>query len=167
MTESDLSVRDAAYHVVKDYPGGAVALAARLGMRTAATLSHKVSPNSTHYYLSLEEAVNVQAFTGDDRILFAMARELGYVCIRIDQSDEEHVNEKIVDTVREFGAYLQSVTEAIQDKQVTDREVSEIAAHMGSVMAQFNLLHATVLAINARNKKPKGPVAVKLNKVGR
>jgi hypothetical protein len=156
MTESELSVRDAAYHTVREYPGGAVALAARLGMNSSATLSHKVAPNSVHYHLSLEEAISIQAFTGDYRILYAMARELGHVCISVSQSDVEDVNQNIAATCKEFGDYLGSVSEAVRDNRVTDNEISDIAAHMGALAARTNQLHATLLALNKQAKpKPK------------
>lgn len=154
MTESELSVRDAAYHTVRSYPGGAVALAARCGMKSGATLSHKVAPNSTNYYLSLEEAITIQAFTQDYRILYAMARELGHACINVTESEVEDVNQNIAATVKEFGSYLQSVSESVADQQVTDNEISEIAAHMGCLIAEANRLHATLMRLNKKAKKP-------------
>jgi hypothetical protein len=157
MQASDLSVRDAAYHTVRQYPGGAVALAARLGMKSSSTLSHKVAPNSTSYYLSLEEAINLQAFTGDYRILYAMARELGHVCISVSQSDVEDVNQNIAATCKEFGEYLGSVSEAVRDNRITDNEISDIAAHMGALAARTNQLHATLLALNNQAKPKPAP----------
>lgn len=157
MTESDLSAMDAAYHTVREYPGGAAALAPRLGMKSAAILSHKVSPTGTHYILGLDEAISIQALTGDYRILYAMARELGHVCISVSQSEVEDVNQNIAATCKEFGEYLGSVSEAVRDNRVTDNEISDIAAHMGALAARTNQLHATLLALN-KQAKPKPAV---------
>lgn len=153
MQSSELSVRDAAYHTVRSYPGGAVALAPRLGMKSGTILSHKVSPNSTNYYLSMEEAVAVQALTGDYRILYAMARELGHACIQVTQTEVADVNQNIAATIREFGSYLQSASEAVEDNQVTDNEVSEITAHLGSMLVEANKLYSTLVGLNQKFKE--------------
>jgi hypothetical protein len=153
MQASSLSVRDAAYHTVREYPGGAVALAARLGMK-ANTLSHKVAPNSINVYLGLEEAINIQAFTQDYRILYAMARELGHACINVTQTTVEDVNQNIASTVSEFGAYLKAVSESVADNRVTDNEISEITSHMGSMITEANKLHAVLKTLNEKAKRP-------------
>jgi len=61
---------DAAYHTVHDYPGGAEALAPRMGM-SAAVLRNKVNPNNTTHHLTYAEAQRIVALTGDVRMLQA------------------------------------------------------------------------------------------------
>lgn len=75
------TVGDAAYAAVRNYPGGAAALAPRLGM-SANTLLHKTNPAVPTHILSVEEALAIQDFTGNHAILHAMAEALGYTCSR-------------------------------------------------------------------------------------
>lgn len=147
-----LSVRDAAYHTVHDYPGGAMALSTRLGMN-GMTLSHKVNPNNSgRYNLSIEEAVEIQMFTQDFRVLHALARSLGHVCIQVDEVEEQSVLFSIAETVKEFSGYLTSVTESVADSRVTDNELRDIDNHLCTLVSQANHLRAVVAAMNQQMK---------------
>lgn len=75
---STVNVQDAAYATVHDYPGGAAALAVRLGCN-AAVLGNKVRPTCPAHHLTLEESVRIQDLTGDHRILRAMCETFGYL----------------------------------------------------------------------------------------
>jgi hypothetical protein len=70
-----MNTKDAAYLTAHHYPGGIPALAVRMGM-AARELSRKLNPNTGS--LSLDEATALMAFSGDHRILHAMADEIGY-----------------------------------------------------------------------------------------
>lgn len=74
-----LTVADAIYHTVHGYPGGVVALAARMGV-SANTLTHKANPNNTTHHLHPRELVAMQYLSGDATVLHAMAAALGYTC---------------------------------------------------------------------------------------
>lgn len=82
-----MSVDDAIYHTVHNYPGGVVALAARMGV-SANTLTHKANPNNTTHRMSPAELVAMQLFSGNAAVLVAMAAALGYSVTRAtpDQS---------------------------------------------------------------------------------
>lgn len=143
-----LSVRDAAYHTVHDYPGGAMALGVRLGVN-GMTLSHQVNPNNVgKFSLSIEKATDIQALAEDYRILHSMARELGHVAMKVDHAEEENVMANIADTVKEFAGYLTSVTDAVADGRVTDNELREIDAHLCEMVQHANHLRATVAHMN-------------------
>lgn len=148
-----LSVRDAAYHTVHDYPGGAMALAVRLGVN-GMTLSHQVNPNNVgKFSLSIEKATEIQALSEDYRILHSMARELGHVAIKVDQAEEENVLASIADTVKEFSGYLTSVSDAVADSRVTDNELRDIDQHLCEMVQQANHLRAVVAHMNDQLKK--------------
>lgn len=70
-----MNARDAAYLTGHHYSGGVPALAVRMGM-DAHALSRKLNPNTCT--LSLDDAVVMMVLSGDHRILYAMANELGY-----------------------------------------------------------------------------------------
>lgn len=144
----ELSVRDAAFHTVHDYPGGCTPLAARMGINPQ-TLAHKVNPkDQNRYALNLEESLRVQALSGDCRILHAMARELGFVALQLDPLDDESVNNCITAAVQEFGELLRTVGESLSDQKVTDRELSQIDAALGNVMNRANALRARLGEMN-------------------
>lgn len=82
-----MNVKDAAYAVVHDYPGGSESLAPRIGM-SAAILRNKVNPNNTTHHLTLEEADRMTAVTGDLRILHALASEHGQVMIGVGEGTD-------------------------------------------------------------------------------
>jgi len=70
-----MNTKDAAYLTGHHYPGGIPALAVRMGM-DARELSRKLNPNTGS--LGLDEAIVLMVMSGDHRILYAMAGELGY-----------------------------------------------------------------------------------------
>lgn len=74
-----MSVDDAIYHTVHNYPGGVVALAARMGV-PASTLTHKANPNNATHRMSPAELVAIQLFSDNASVLHAMAAALGYTC---------------------------------------------------------------------------------------
>lgn len=159
-----LSVRDAAYHTVHDYPGGSTALGVRLAM-SGMLLSHQVNPNNLgKYSLALEKAVEVQAMSQDYRILHAMARELGFIAVSIDLVDETNVVASIADTVKEFSGYLTAVSDSVRDSKVTDNELKDIDEHLGLMVQQANHLRAVVAAMNAKlhENEPVAPFSVVL-----
>ena len=74
-----MNLADAVYRTVHEYPGGATALAARMGM-SSNMLSNKVNPNNDTHHLRLDEANTLMSFTNDYRILHAQAETHSKVC---------------------------------------------------------------------------------------
>jgi hypothetical protein len=74
---------DAAYHVVHDYPGGALALAPRLG-KHASSLNNEVNPPTDRApgapmpKLGIVDAIKITELTRDARIVAAFNGECGY-----------------------------------------------------------------------------------------
>lgn len=165
------SVCDAAYHTVHSYPGGAVSLAPRLGMKSAATLNHKVNPHSPTYYLGLKEAQDIQRLTGDHRILFTSAHDLGYACIKVTSEEVANVNQNCLATMQEMSAYLKLVTETLADNVVSDNELSQNIAQLGIMIGEANNLLSVLIGMNQRNKiKPSlfiAPLSTSLKKAKR
>lgn len=79
--DTGLSVDDAIYHTVHNYPGGVAAMAARLGLPVG-TLTHKVNPNNTTHYPRPSELEAFMLFSGNASILHALAGGLGYTVIK-------------------------------------------------------------------------------------
>lgn len=88
-----LDLDDALYHTVHGYPGGVMALAARMGM-SHDTLTHKANINNTSHFLRPKEMLSVMYMSSDATALHAMAAHLGYTCTRAtpDQSGGDPVD---------------------------------------------------------------------------
>ena len=118
------AVADAAYNTVHDYPGGAEALAPRMG-KSAKVLDSKVSRNVSTHRLTLHEAVQIMGLTGDHRMLRAICRHLGYLdpirAVVYEGIADEQLLE-LVAAALESGDVSRSLVAAWFDGQVSQRE---------------------------------------------
>ncbi len=147
-----MNVLDAAYHTVHDYPGGAAALAARMG-RAAARVSHEVRPpaGSTHK-LGLLDAVKYMEMTDDYRIIEAMALQLGCLVVRLPDLEERHPCANHTAAVAQrFGDLMAEVAKDTADGQITtselrrlEREWGELVSAGTKMMAHFAALHEKI-----------------------
>lgn len=123
-----MNTKDAVYHTAHDSPGGVPALAVRMGV-SANVLQNKVNPTQEHHKLTLDEAVRMQALTGDVRILHAMASELGYVAVHVQPfegvSDMELLD-GYMDAITALGEFTASFQLAIADGRVTKHEAAAL-----------------------------------------
>lgn len=109
-----MSVEDAAYHTVHNYPGGVAALAARMGIPPG-TLTHKVNPNNATHHLRPAELLAMQYLSGDVSILHAMAAHLGYTCSKAmpDQADG-NVVQAFMHLQMAFADFVRAVADPLQ-----------------------------------------------------
>ena len=106
------AVADAAYNTVHDYPGGAEALAPRMG-KSAKVLDSKVNRNEFRHHLTLREAVQIMGLTGDHRMLRAVV----YAGIA-----DEQLLELVAAVHSETGDVSRSLVAALADGRVTESE---------------------------------------------
>ncbi|MYM25758.1 hypothetical protein GTP46_24320 [Duganella sp. FT135W] len=78
-----MNAQDAFHKTVHTYPGGAEALAARMGV-AAGVLRNKANPNIGYHKATLADAELAMSLTGDVSVLHALASAVGYVCLRVD-----------------------------------------------------------------------------------
>ena len=148
-----MSVEDAAYHTVHSYPGGAPALAQRMGANPN-TLQSKVDPKVATHKLSLREALDVMAFSGDDRILHALAAARRYVALPLGASTTSgQTLHDVMQTVREFGEMCAAVNEAVADGSVTQNEMREVERQVGELHSAIDTLLRTL-----RGMMPRAPL---------
>ena len=118
-------VADAAYNTVHDYPGGAEALAPRMG-KSAKVLDSKVNRNEFKHHLTLHEAVQMMGLTGDHRMLRAICRHLGYLdpirAVVYEGIADEQLLELVAAVHSETGDVSRSLVAALADGQVSQRE---------------------------------------------
>lgn len=131
-----MTPKDAFHHTVHAYPGGAEALAPRMGIKTAQVLRNKANPNSETNVANIDDIMAVQRLTGDYSLLHAMAAELGFVCTKIDQpaACDMAVLESVTDIWSKLGAVGGKVHEALADGRVETHEVKAIEACVYAAM---------------------------------
>ena len=154
-SRSQMNVRDAAFHTVRNYPGGAASLAPRMGM-SAQVLNHKTNPNNqTRFNLTLEEAVELQAITDNHAILYAMARELEHTCSRQNAPENHSVSEGIAQVLKDMGDLVSKVSEVISDGMVTDNEMRAADEKFAALMNDMNALRGLLARNNDEHKANK------------
>ena len=139
-----MNIIDAAYHTVHDYPGGATALAPRLGIKSPAVLNSKVNPNTDTHHLSLLEATKMMVITNDYRILQSMNAHLGKVAIDLPQIPECR-DTALTDLVLSFGMSGGDVytlfKEMMADGRITRGEaldLSKVIHKLHEILAELN-----------------------------
>lgn len=152
-----MTIADAAYHTVHDYPGGAVALASRTG-GNAAVLSHKVSPTCGTHHLSLDEAARIMDLTGDHRILVAMCRRLGYLDPIPAVAYEGIADDALLDLVTrmhaESGDVSRTLSTALADGRITQPECDDLAVQAQEAMTAIAALVDRVLGMVVESRTP-------------
>lgn len=128
-----MNVLDAAYNAVHDYPGGAEALAPRIGVSSGQMLRNKVNPNQEGHHLNLHEAVKVVELTGDARIPAAFASLVGCVIVPVSQFNgisDMHLLETYTKMMKELGDFSQAFHQSLSDGRITSKEIAALEQQM-------------------------------------
>lgn len=139
-----MNIQDAAHRIGHEYPGGAVALAHRMGMNPT-VLNSKLNPNTKTHHLTLAEADLMQHLTGRNDIVEAMADGLGYMLIHkpgmVDGGDIPATTRR---SVIEFGQWMDAIDTALSDGRVTPNEVRAIERELIHLITQAQSLTAAL-----------------------
>ncbi len=153
-----MNLRDVAFLVVHDYPGGAGSLAPRmntpLSTKSATTLQHEVNGTGTAK-LGLETAELITHFAKDLRILAAWALKEGQMLVPLPESLLASGDDCLVrmgDTAREFGELCTEVSKDLGDGKISDNELARIDRECGELMASLHALRESLAKRNAANK---------------
>ncbi len=153
-----MHLRDVAYNVVHDYPGGALSLAPRMG-KNATSLAHELNGTGTSK-LGLMDAEKITHLAKDLRILEAFATNCGQMLVplppAIDLGHDEDCMLRLADTAREFGELCKEVASDLVDGQISDNELHRIDRECGELISS---LHALREAVACRNFQAKGHAA--------
>lgn len=144
-----MNIIDAAYHTVHDYPGGATALALRLGIKSPAVLNSKVNPNTDTHHITLVEAIKIMAITNDYRILQSMNAHLGKVAIDLPQIPECR-DTALTDLVLSFGMQGGDVYTLFKTMMADGRITRGEAVDLSKVIHK---LHEILAELNAQAHK--------------
>ena len=157
-----MNLLDAAYNVVHDYSGGALALAPRIG-KNSTTLAHEVNGTGTAK-LGLLDAFKITEKTGDLRILSAFAGNLGQMLvplpqIEIDASDACML--RMADTAREFGDLFTVVAADMSDGVISSNDLARIDKECSELIAS---VHALRTALGERHEADKAALLKRIVK---
>jgi hypothetical protein len=140
-----------AFHqlVHKTYPGGAEALAPRLGKRPT-TLSHEVRPPAgSTAKLGLLDALEIMELT-DSTPMQLMCAHFGGMFVPLPQQGEggEVTASYLVRLAKEFGDAIATISDRSSDGHISDNDARDIQRECLELMAAIN---ATLHHIQARN----------------
>lgn len=148
-----MRLRDAAFNLVQDYPGGAESLAPRFG-KNATTLSHEVKGTGTAK-LGLEDSERMTIMSGDLRILASFAHNCGQMLVPLPEALEHAGDDcmmRLADTAREFAELCREVSADLADGTISDNELARINKEVGRMNG---CLHALQKAVAVRNLEGK------------
>lgn len=154
-----MSIRDALFKVVHDYPGGANSLAPRMDL-AASTLRCMANPTIESHDWPLKRVEQVMALTGDTRPLDALCEEFGGVFVRLSTlpDGEEEIGRMIAELGADFGAVCASINSALADGRVTAKELKEFEARvyqMNAASQALKLLVERRANANPLNRPPR------------
>lgn len=123
-----MNVEDALYHVVHDYPGGAPALAPRMGLNES-VLSHMADPRDDRHGWPLKRFRQALTLTGDLRPLHALCAENGGVFVatgRYALISDRALLETVTQMSKEFGDVGAALHEMLSDGRIQRREYENL-----------------------------------------
>lgn len=126
MDDLDIAV----HQTVKEFPGGGVALAGKLGM-VAGTLLNKANPDQ-EAKLTLRESVPLQLVAKDYRILYAYSELLNHVPPVPMADFKASSNLDLINVITRFHADIgkadAAINKALQDKKISCKDVARVRA---------------------------------------
>lgn len=149
-----MNLRDMAYNVVHDYPGGAASLAPRLG-KSATTLAHEVNGTGTAK-LGLVDAKKITQMSGDLRILEAFAMDCGQMLVPLPEAiqiADDDCMLRLADSAREFGELCKEVASDLSDGGISDNELARIDKECSKLVASLHALQASLARRNMEGKR--------------
>lgn len=148
-----MHLRDVAFNVVHDSPGGAVSLAPRLG-KSHTSLAHELNGTGIAK-LGLLDAEKITLLTGDLRILAAFAANCGQMLLPLPEAmvlSQDDCMLRLADTAREFGELCKEVGGDLSDGKISDNELGRINREGGELIAS---LHALLESLARRHADGK------------
>lgn len=120
----------ALYHAVREYPGGAAAIAATTG-RNPTTLQHKLSPTHPSHIVNVQEFGEILELTKDPRILDSVHALVGdTIWQELSDAYTHDIPETLTMGLAEFFRQVAGLAEtwarSIGDGKVDDQELAEI-----------------------------------------
>jgi len=136
-----MNILDAVYNAVHDFPGGANALAPRMGIKSPAVLNSKVNPNTDTHHITLLETSKLMTLTGDYRPLHSLNAEHGKVAIDLPKIPECR-DLALTELVLGIGIGGGDITSVFREMMMDGRITSGEAADMSKVIHELHMVLA-------------------------
>lgn len=150
-----MHLRDVAFNVVHDSPGGAVSLAPRLG-KSHTTLAHELNGTGTAK-LGLMDAEKITLLLGDLRILQAYAANCGQMLVPLPDASVLQGDDcmlRLAESVKEFSDVCREVGTDLMDGSINDNELQRIDRECGELIASVHALRESLARRNREGKRP-------------
>ena len=133
MNKLSENITQAIYDTVHQYkPGGAKGLAEKLGIRPG-TFNNKCDPNLPDALPNIRELLDIIRETENPSILYTIAAELGFVCVKIEDwsgvSDMALLN-AWAEWDAERGETVQEIRNSLSNNVITRKEFAKIKSEM-------------------------------------
>jgi hypothetical protein len=125
MMKTTLSLEQACYSAVHDYPGGVGAVAATYGL-VSSTLQNKLNPTQATHKLNASEVEQILELTKDPRILDAMCARVGAVWLDLGSmggGSDMAMLDNITTLVTRVGELSTKVQNSLEDGRVDASEL--------------------------------------------
>lgn len=146
-----LSLQDAYYHTVHDYPGGADSLAPRMSpAKSPSQLANEARPPANNQAKAgLISAAQLVELTGDKRLAISFAARCGGYFLPLPAIDLDlppgEVMSALSRTAKEFSDLVAKVTEVSADANISDNELRSVEREATELMsALYGLMQVLV-----------------------
>lgn len=149
-----MHLRDVAFNVVHDSPGGAVSLAPRLG-KSHTTLAHELNGTGIAK-LGLIDAEKITLLLGDMRILEAFATNCGQMLVPLPAASVLAGDDcmlRLTDSVKEFADVCKEVAGDLADGTISDNELRRIDRECGELIASVHALRESLARRNVQGRR--------------
>lgn len=149
-----MHLRDVAFNVVHDSPGGAVSLAPRLA-KSHTSLAHELNGTGIAK-LGLIDAEKITLLTGDLRILEAFAGNCGQMIVPLPNAavfGDDDCMLRLADSAKEFGDLVREVGADLVDGKISDNELHRIDRECGELIASLHALRESLARRNVEGKR--------------
>jgi len=159
-----MDVLTAAFNVVHDYPGGAPALATRLG-KASSTLSHEVQAGYPGAKFGLLDALKVTKLSGDLGILNSFAAECGCLVLPVmagvlpvmaGVGSGDGAMLALSKLATEFGDVVSEVSKSLADGSVSDNELLRVEREAGELVAAVQAVLVMLRQSNDAARRERG-----------
>ncbi len=123
-----LTLPQALHHAVRDYPGGATAIAAVDGDTNPTTLNHKLSLTNTTHTPNIRDLELILDLTRDQRIVDAILHPIGFVGFDVSDLRETETPAALLSGISDLLARESGLTHHLSkslDNGIDDDEVAE------------------------------------------
>ncbi|WP_051227704.1 phage regulatory CII family protein [Oceanospirillum beijerinckii] len=137
-----LTVTQACYHAVYEYPGGIAAVASYFAWNPR-TLANKLNSNMATHVLTGEEAAAIFSLTKDERIAAAMLRPAGAIwhfMYEVQGRGDLDVLRRGAAAMDAANGAVQELVTSLEDGEIDQREARRIDAAVYEAQRQLHLI---------------------------